>query len=124
MSGYTDKAVQALLRRAQLSGHHHMDGSKIADITHADTNEHTISLSSLGLPDNVIAILCYFVRFGGTGTFNCRTEPSGALYVVSHLQTALWMVGNTGELIYRLSVAGDDWDIQGFAYWTQGQMIG
>jgi len=95
------------------------DGSKIADITHADVNEHTLTPAALGLPANTVAILMKADRIVGTGNLNVRTVAAGAAMTFINGDEMFWPVDNTGVFRYSLSVANDDWDIGCYGYMTQ-----
>jgi hypothetical protein len=86
---------------------------KIFDITHADANEHTVPLPA-GLPENTKAMLIFGDRIGGTGIFRAiSTAGDGNIaYVgVANNLWGLWVRAADGLFHYKLSVAGDDWDI-------------
>ena len=119
--GYTDKAVQAHMAsilHAGLSGLN----EKIADITHADTNKHTITLAALGLPDNAIGLLLTANRVSGTGSL--RVYPiEGTLGVALTGEISNIVVINN-RLQYDLTVANDDFDLYCIGYFTAGQVLG
>jgi len=122
--GYVDKATMALLGSDLLVNFASLDGSKLADITHADTNEHTLTPAALGLPANAIAVYVMCFRQSGTGAFEIATELGGAAFTTPASDKALWPIDDTGVFRYSLSVANDDWDVFGFAVVLQGRLEG
>ena len=122
--GYVDKATSALIGSDLLGTVSSRDGSKIADITHADTDEHTITPTALGLPENVVAIYCDFYRDSGSGSFAILTTTGGQQYSVSSGTDSMWWKDDTGVFRYKLSAANDDWDIFCFGYFTKGRVLG
>ena len=127
--GYTDKAVQAHMKAALHAGYTPM-AEKIADLTHADANKHTITLSALGIPDNAVAVLVWGKRITGTGQLYAyplegaepiRIGMAGDVGGTYYLQ--LVPVANA-RLEYALTVANDDWDLWCFGYFTSGQVLG
>lgn len=94
-----------------------VDG-KIADLTHADTLEHTITNTTMGLDESTVAIEIYVVRIGGTGKFQISSVSGGARNGITTLNHAIWFKALDGLYYYRLNVAGDDWDIFGQGYWV------
>lgn len=121
---FIDKAVGALLDRGQTVNFVPRDGSKIADITHADTAEHTITHATLGIPANVVLMLINYQRIGGTGVFRPMTKTASQKMTMSSANTGLWPIDDGGDFRYALSVNGDDWDIHCFGYWIQGRLKG
>jgi hypothetical protein len=98
---------------------------KIADITHADTNKHTLDLAAaLGETRKIISIFFKGNRIAGTGYFN--TFPNEG---VTELVWATGGAGciayilkdNTQEMQYVLTVANDDWDIYCYGYVVDGE---
>lgn len=122
--GYVDKATQELLGSLLFVNFKTQPGAKIADITHADTDEHTLTTSALGLPSNVVAIYCTFTRISGSGTFRPVTAAAGQRMTVGSGFSALWPIDDTGVFRYALGAANDDWDIFCHAYITQGRPVG
>ena len=97
------------------------DGSKIADITHADTDEHNYTTSSVGLPNNTQCIITRWIRSSGTGFVHIRTTTGGtALVVASDGTVSTHPIADDDLFHYRLTVANDDWDLHCFGYWTGG----
>ena len=86
---------------------------KIADLTHADTNEHAMALPA-GYPANTKAIYIKAVRIAGTGNFNMLSVTGGTVAgLISGAGTylGLWFRSAAGTWLYSLTVANDDWDI-------------
>ena len=83
---------------------------KIYDITHADTNEHSVALPA-GYPANTKAILIRSTRMAGTGNIYLRSVSGQTGYLISSLWGGLWFRASDGLFYYNLSVANDDWDI-------------
>jgi len=122
--GFVDKAITAHLRSGQHTGFVPMS-AKVADLTHADTNKHQISLASMGLPHTAVCLLLGGEKIAGAG--NLRAYPAeGAVYIqISALQTEMHAIGIINEqLEYSLSNAGDDFDLYCFGYWTAGVVLG
>ena len=84
---------------------------KIMDITHADTNEHSVALPT-GYPANTKILIVMPQRVAGTGFFKALSTTGSA----SHWYTAsgegcVWIRAADGTFRYILTVANDDWDI-------------
>jgi len=95
---------------------------KIADITHADTNKHLLTLAAaLGETRKIIAVQLWAFRQAGAGEF--RTYPNEGLLEVGYVQfgPAQWTViaDGTQRLQYSLSVANDDWDLYCIGYMVE-----
>jgi len=95
---------------------------KIADITHADTNQHNLDLAAaLSETRNIISVLIQAERVSGTGYF--RMYPNAGAQQISggtgtlDLKECVLAVGSN-NLLYQLSVANDDWDI-----WCMGYVV-
>ena len=101
--------------------------AKIADITHADTNLHTLTLANgagtgaiAGETRKIIGVIVTTVRAAGTGFF--RVFPNeGANHanpnaVVNYLQGLIIIANGTQRLQYNLSVINDDWDLYCLGY--------
>lgn len=97
----------------------HLFNNKVADITHADTNKHEITLATMGLPLNVVAMIIVATRQGGTGGLN--VYPNEGVYNLQGTYTSNCMVVGiiNQRLQYALSVSGDDFDLVCFGYWTR-----
>ena len=93
---------------------------KIADITHADTNKHTLDLvTALAETRKIISISVGALRIFGTGGFNTYpnegvTENSSQ-FLHTHSKTVI-ILGGANRLQYKLTVANDDFDIYCFGY--------
>ena len=92
---------------------------KIYDITHADTNEHSVALPA-GYPANTKAIIIRGVRVTGTGSFIMISTSGQSAYSWNFSQggSGVWMRAADGLFYYSLSVANDDWDIHAIGYVT------
>jgi len=93
---------------------------KIADITHADVNKHTLDLAAaLTETRKIIAVIVNMQRITGTGTFliypNEGATATSGYYGFQHQYTIVILDG-TQRLQYALSVANDDWDLFCFGY--------
>lgn len=106
-----------MVKYHNLSRFVYADGSKVADITHADTSEHTVTPAALGLPPNAVLLDITAERASGSGNFHILTTSSGQFKIVATNSMALWPIDNTGAFRYKLSVKSDDWDIFCFGYW-------
>ena len=87
---------------------------KIADITHADTNKHTLDLAAaLSEARTIVAINGFAIRITGTGGF--RVYPNEGTSYVDATGTYPWGVmliaAGTQRLQYNQSVANDDFDL-------------
>lgn len=95
---------------------------KIADITHADTDLHTITLTSLGLPNNTVAINLQAFRMSGTGDFYAYPNEGAMqinLFQAAYKSSELIGLKNaTYRMQYKLSVAGSDWDLYCSGYFV------
>ena len=91
---------------------------KIADITHADTNEHSMALPA-GYPANTRAIIIRPERVTGTGLFICR-QVTGITFgwTIASAIGGVWVRAADGLFYYNLTVANDDWDIRVIAIIT------
>lgn len=122
---YTDKALQAHMKSTLHTGFTPYNG-KIADITHADTNKHEITLAALGLPDNAKVLILGFTRISGTGSLQFYPNEGAQLVKTAgtsaHFSTCVAIINE--RLQYDLQVANDDFDLYCFGYWTSGQVIG
>jgi len=93
---------------------------KIADITHADTNNHTLDLAAaLSETRKIIAVECEGRRIAGTGYFKpYPNEGSGSIAGGAGSYSSWWCIikPDTNRLQYSLSVANDDWDLYCWGY--------
>lgn len=93
--------------------------SKIADITHADTNKHTIDLASpLAETRNIIGVLLYAQRISGSGSINAYpNEGTYTGYLGSTVIPCLIIISpGTNRLQYALNQSNDDWDLYCIGY--------
>jgi len=94
---------------------------KIADIQENDTVQHIIDVSAI-VPPGTVALLLRAIRMGGTGS----------LYVYPMSGTELFSLGSAvstnppfitpildREILWKNTVANDDWDIYLFGYFVQ-----
>ena len=95
--------------------------AKIADITHADTNKHTLDLATaLSETRKIVAVNLSGTRIAGTGYFDVYPNE-GTYYVELGAYNAYSrgyhaIANGTQRIQYRLSVANDDYDIYCFGY--------
>ena len=94
---------------------------QIADITHADTNKHTLDLAAaLSETRKIIEITVVAFRIGGTGYFYVYPNEgvdSTRACTASGARTEQVIIANGSQrLQYHLSVANDDWDLMCFGY--------
>ena len=123
--GYVDKAVMAHLKSTLHSGWIVLDGSKyIADIEHADTLEHTMTLAEAGLPENAKIILIQATKTFGAGVFKIYTKQGGMYFYHTTGQANWWPIDEDGVLRYGLSQANDVWDIYVYGYFHGGRLLG
>jgi len=99
---------------------------KVADITHADTNKHTITLEALGLPSNAIVLLLTAKRITGTGSLRgYPNEGTNDLYLgIGTAQAGIVFAIINERLQYDLTVANDNWDLFCMGFWTSGKVLG
>lgn len=92
---------------------------KIADITHADTNKHTIDLETiLSETRKIIAVTIYAHRVSGTGAFQVYpNEGNSYLDATEPYRSPLVFIKDgTQNVQYNLTVANDDWDVYCMGY--------
>ena len=96
--------------------------NKIADITHADTDRHTVDLAAaLSESRKIIALCIGNARVTGTGQMyywpNEGAENIGN-QASADFDRPLFIIikDGTQRLQYSQSVANDDWDIQCYGY--------
>ena len=93
--------------------------AKIADITHADTNKHTLNLATaLSETRKIIAIQGEPRRMAGTGDFRIYpNEGAGIIQNGFNYQDHWTIIANgTQRLQYSLETAGDDYDFYCWGY--------
>lgn len=120
---FIDKAVIHLLKRGQFCAFQGMN-DKVATITHADVNQHTITLASMGLPSNAVVLILAALRTLGGGEFKAFPYDGGhSIYIGSgaFVKTRGKPVAIANErLTYNLTLANDTFDLHCLGYWTQG----
>ena len=94
---------------------------KIADITHADTNKHTLDLATaLSETRKIIAVQLGCARIAGTGylkPYPNEGAGSNELPTFSGYGYNKVVIANgTQRLQYALSVANDDFDLYCYSY--------
>lgn len=123
--GYVDKAVMAHLKSVLHSGWVVLDGTKyIADIEHADTLEHTMTLKEAGLPENAKLILVRPTKTFGAGNFKIYTTLGGSYFYFTTGTHGFWPVDDGGVLRYGLTQANDVWDIYVYGLFHSGRLLG
>ena len=92
---------------------------KIYDITHADTDEHSVALPA-GFPANTKSITIWVNRIAGAGSLMTRSVSGQAFstWILATNQTGIWYRAIDGLFYYRLSIANDDFDVYAVAYIT------
>jgi len=95
--------------------------AKVADITHADTNKHTVSLATMGLPLNTVAMVILVNRVAGTGNIRVYSNEGTTSADLVNSGGRNWItIGLANQrLQYDLTVANDDWDLFCLGYWTE-----
>lgn len=91
---------------------------KVADITHADTNKHTITLATMGLPQSIKALQLLAVRIGGAGNFNVYPAEGTYSLTIGHGAEfrGKWCAIINNRLQYSLNTANDDFDLYCVGY--------
>jgi len=93
---------------------------KIADITEADTNKHTLDLqTALSETRKIIGVIVFANRISGTGFLEVYpNEGAAALYVsdTSDFSQIAIIADGTQRLQYDQTVANDDFDLFCFGY--------
>ena len=98
---------------------------QIADITHADTNKHEITLAAMGLPNNVVKLHLGVTRISGTGVMQFYPgEGTRGVSVATGIAGHVAVIIVNERLQYKLSVANDDFDLFCLGYETQGRLLG
>jgi len=93
--------------------------AKIADITHADTNKHTLALdTALSETRTIIAIIVSCERIGGAGSLQYYSNEGTTAVKGADLwsQATICMAAGTNRLQYALDTANDDFDLYCFGY--------
>jgi hypothetical protein len=93
---------------------------KIADITHADTNQHLLDLAAaLSEARKIISVLVGFDRMAGTGAILLYPNEgaNSSTWMTSRMNPPMTVIKNeSNRLPYSLTVANDDWDVYCFGY--------
>lgn len=93
---------------------------KIADITHADTNKHTLDLATaLSESRKIIAVQAGANRISGTGVLRLYTNEgtySSLQGAYPHTMPFTVIADGTQRLQYDLTVANDDFDLYCWGY--------
>lgn len=98
-------------------GTFHAHNGKVADITHADTNKHTVDLSAF-VPENCVAIVVYGRRVVGAGEL--LMYPDEGTFLVETFWKSVEVIAIRNQrLEYELSVKNDDFDLYLMGYWVQ-----
>jgi len=87
---------------------------KIADITHADTNKHTLDLeTALSETRKIVAVILRDQRIAGTGNLQWFSNEGTLQYnkAVTMYPHTLVIADGTQRGQYSLTVANDDWDV-------------
>lgn len=99
--------------------------AKIADITHADTALHTLTLANgagtgaiAGETRKIIAVLTVWPRIAGTGAvYLYPNEGASRIYEANNVAGPFCVIAdNSQQLQYALSVANDDYDLYCMGY--------
>jgi len=101
----------------------HYNG-KIADITHADTNKHTLDLAAaLSETRTIISVQTYAQRMSGSGDLYVLPNEGSQPAMVGSLDSMLGfciIAARTNRLQYQMTVANDDFDLYCFGYIVEG----
>ena len=93
---------------------------KIADITHADLNKHTLDLAAvLGETRKIIAVIVNAVLMVGAGNIYCYPNEGAFSLRFGDYQAYNQFVviaNGTQRLQYALDTINDDWDVYCFGY--------
>ena len=100
---------------------------KIADITHADTNKHTLDLSAAGVLQTggetrkIVALVLTGKRMVGTGYL--YYYPNEGNYSLTSIDVGsgafVFIKDGTQRLQYSLTVSGDDYDLICHGYYVE-----
>jgi hypothetical protein len=98
---------------------------KIADITHADTDKHYLTLANsagtgaiAGETRKIVAITIKTNRMAGSGAFYMYPNEGTSSYAISSgvVGSMIVIADGTQRLQYNQTVAGDDWDVYCLGY--------
>ena len=97
--------------------------SKIADVTHPDTNKHTIDLAT-ALPETrtIIGVIVAAQRISGTGYLSGYANESTQWTSISGVWSSSVFIGiaaATNRLQYSQGVADDDFDLYCLGYFVE-----
>jgi len=95
--------------------------TKIADITHADTDPHTLDLSTI-VPPETLALYIMAERISGSGSLSGLPNNIGSKYVrIGNTNTSSPLIISIKDqtLPYKLTAANDDWDLYLLGYFVQ-----
>lgn len=97
---------------------------KIADITEADTNKHTLDLATaLSESRKIISVQVACLRMSGTGELWLYPNEGSNYYRLSagiYTPPFCYIKDGTQRLQYKQSVANDDFDLYCFGYVVAG----
>jgi len=99
---------------------------KIADITHADTNKHTLDLATaLSETRDIVEVIVHADRMSGTNyLFGYPNEGSRSVYldsVATNTPATIVIAQGTNRLEYALGAANDDFDLYCLGYKVVGR---
>lgn len=98
---------------------------KIADITHADINRHTLDLeAALTETRKIISVIISANRIVGTGNFKCYPNEGASgtdTNSVVYPRATTIIADGTQRLEYSLTVANDDFDVYCLGYTVEAQ---
>jgi len=91
--------------------------TKIYDITHSDTDAHSVDLP-VGYPENTVALIVSVIR-AGTGNLHLRPAALGTNMILGQNGWGMWLRSPAdGKFHYALGTADDDWDVYSVGYIT------
>jgi hypothetical protein len=100
--------------------------AKIADITHADTNHHTVTLgTNLSETRQIVAVILTSERQAGTGDFIAYPNGGGwtAISIWKAYPSTISIAAGTGNFEYSLGAANDDFDLYCMGYWVEAYSL-
>lgn len=110
-----ENAISTLIDVNPIGGPFPASG-KIYDITHPDTNEHSVSLPS-GYPANTKLLFIKVVRSSGSGFFYVGSVSGSTDKArVATTYGSAWVRAADGLFYYSLGTADDDFDIFSLGY--------
>jgi len=91
--------------------------TKIYDITHNDTEGHSVNLP-VGYPENTWALIVSVSRVG-TGNIHLRPTALGTNMILGQNGWGMWLRSPAdGKFHYSLGTANDDWDVYAIGHIT------